>query len=110
MQVYFTALLLTIAVEFVVYYIFIRSKPFKLFLYSCIINCLTHPVAFYFYSEYSLTYDLNNNFNIYFLVIEIVVFLAEIFPLKILLKVNLQKAVMIALIANLITALLSFIF
>jgi len=110
MQTYFTALLLTIAVESVVYYIFIRNKPAKLLLYSCIINGLTHPLAFYFYTEYSLTYDLNNNFNIYFLIIEIVVFLAEIIPLKILLKVNLYKAVMIALTANLLTALLSFLF
>jgi len=110
MQTYFTALLLTIAVEFVVYYVFIRSKPLKSLLYSCIINGLTHPIAFYFYSEYSIAYDLNNNFNIYFLIIEIVVFLAEIFPVKILLKVNLQNAVIIAFTANLITAVMSFIF
>lgn len=110
MQTYFTALLLTIAVEFVVYYVFIRSKPLKLLLYSCIINSLTHPIAFYFYSEYSLTFDLNNNLNVYFLIIEIIVFLAEIYPVKLLLKVNFQKAAIIALTANLVTALLSFVF
>lgn len=110
MQIYFSALFLTIAVEFVIYYLFIRRKPLKLFIYSIIINGLTHPIAFYFYSEYSIKYDHNNNFNIYFLIIEIIVFLTEIIPVKILLKVNLPKAVLIALSANLVTALLSFIF
>lgn len=110
MQTYFTALFLTIAVEFAVYYLFERSKPFKLLLYSFIINGLTHPIAFYFYSEYSIKYDINNNFNIYFLIIEIIVFLAEIIPVKILLKVNLQKAAVIAFAANFVTALLSFVF
>lgn len=110
MQTYFTALFLTIAVEFAVFYLFQRSKPLKLFLYSIIINGLTHPIAFYFYSEFSIKYDINNNFNIYFLIIEIIVFLTEIVPVKILLKVNLQKAAVIALTANLVTALLSFAF
>ncbi len=110
MQTYFTALLITIAVEFAVYYLFIRSKPLKLLSYSLIINCLTHPIAFYFYSEYSIKYELNNNLNIYFLIIEIIVFLTEIIPVKILLRVNLQKAAVIAFTANLVTALLSFLF
>jgi len=110
MQVYFTALFLTIAVEFIVYMLYIRSKPLAVFFYAVIINCLTHPAAFYFYSIFSEKSDLNNNFNIYFLIIEIVVFLAEIFPVKILLKVNLQNAVIIAFTANLITAVMSFIF
>lgn len=110
MQTYFTALFLTIAVESVIYFLFTRSNPVKLFFYSVIINCLTHPVAFYIYSEFSLNYELNNNFNIYFLITEIIVFLAEVYPVKILLKIDLPKAAVIAFSANLVTALLSFMF
>lgn len=110
MQTYFTALFLTIAVESGVYFFFIRNNPLKLFFYSIIINCLTHPIAFYIYTGLSLKYELNNNFNIYFLITEIIVFLAEVYPLKILLKIDLPKAAVIAFSANLATALLSFLF
>jgi hypothetical protein len=110
MQVYFTALFLTIAVEFIVYIFYIRSKPLVIFFYAVIINCLTHPAAFYFYSIFSEKSNLNNNFNVYFLIIEIVVFLAEILPIKFLFNIDLKKAVLISFSANIATAALSFVF
>ncbi|GEM_PF-1480599 len=110
MQTYFTALFLTMAVEFGVYYLFLRCKPLKLLLYSVIINGLTHPLAFYLYSELYFKHDLNNNFNIYFLITEIIVFLAEIYPVKLLINISLKKAALIAFSANLVTAGLSFLF
>jgi len=110
MQVYFTALFLTIAVEFIVCMLYIRSKTLVIFFYAVIINCLTHPAAFYIYSIFSEKSDLNNNFNIYFLIIEIVVFLAEILPIKYLFNISLKKAVLISLSANIATAALSFAF
>ena len=110
MQVYFSALFLTIAVEFIVYMLYIRSKPLLIFFYAVIINCLTHPAAFYIYSIFSEKSDLNNNFNIYFLIIEIVVFLAEILPIKYLFNISLKEAVLISLSANIVTAAISFAF
>ena len=109
MQVYFTALVITIAVEFLVYLLFIRSKILKVFIFSVVINCFTHPAAFYIYSIISEKYSLYDNFNIYFIIIELIVFLAEIIFIQLLFQLNLKKAILISFTANLVTALLSFI-
>lgn len=105
MPFYITALLVTIAVEFLVYVIFIRQKSLQLFLYSVLINCLTQPAAFYFYSLSGYVGDT----LLYFIIIEIIVFLTESFLIKLLLRVNFSKAVLLSFTANLITAMLSFI-
>lgn len=109
MQGYFSALGITIAAEFLVYLLFIRRTPLKLLLYAVIINSITHPIAFYFYNKIWYNIEIYNSFNIYFLIIEIIVFLAEILPVKILLKTNFKTAVLISFSANLITASLSFV-
>ena len=109
MQVYFTALLITIAVEFLVYIFYIRSKLASVFLFSVIINCFTHPAAFYIYSLISEKNSLYDNFNIYFIIIELIVFLAESIFIHLLFQFNLKKAILISFTANLVTALLSFI-
>lgn len=109
MPSYLTALLITIAVEFFVYLIFIRQKPGQLFLYSVLINCLTQPPAVWAYNELTLSGD-NNLIYLYFLIIELVVFLAEAFLVLLLFRVKLLKALIISFSANLITALISFVF
>lgn len=105
MPFYITALLVTIAVEFLVYVVIIRQKALQLFLYSVLINCLTQPAAFYLLSQF------NNNGDtlLYFIIVEFLVFLAEVFLIKLLLRVNYSKAVLLSFSANLITALLSFV-
>ncbi len=109
MPVYFTALALTIAVEFFVYLAFLRQKPLQLFLYSVLINCLTQPLAYYLYNYVLPDAYGNSSINVYFIIIEIVVFLSESFLLMLLLRLKYTKALIISLTANLITALLSFV-
>lgn len=109
MQLYFTALFITIAVEFIIYFIFIRKTLFKTLLYAVIINCLTHPLAYLAYTQIINNYEVNSLFNIYFLIIELIVFLAEIVLIKILFRFGWRKSALISFSANLVTALLSFI-
>lgn len=109
MQVYFTALLITIAVEYVIYLFFIRRMPFQTLFFAIIINCITHPVAYFVYAQLIDKYDIIGLFNIYFLILEIIVFLTEILLVKILFKLKLSRAILISFTANLVTALLSFI-
>jgi hypothetical protein len=108
MPSYLTALLITIAAEFFIYLIIIRKNPRQLFLYAVLINCLTQPAAVWAFNELTLSGD-NNLFYIYFLIIELVVFLAETFLVLLLFRVKLLKALFISFSANLVTALLSFI-
>lgn len=109
MQLYFTALFITIAVEFFVYLLFIRRDPLRILLYAVLINCVTHPAAFYFYSQLADLNGINSLFNIYFLIIELIVFLVEIILIKVLFQLSWKRALLISITANLVTALLSFI-
>lgn len=109
MAEYLTALLITIAVEFAVYFVFIRKDALNLLFYSVLINCLTHPPAFYFYSKLYYSSGITDAFNIYFIIIEIIVFLAEILLIKYLLNVKTFRAVLIAFSANFVTASIGFI-
>lgn len=109
MQLYFTALFITIAVEFIIYFIFIRKTLFKTLLYAVIINCLTHPLAYLAYTQIVNNYEVNSLFNIYFLIIELIVFLTEIILIKVLFQLSWKWALLISFTANLVTALLSFL-
>ena len=109
MPIYFTALLITIAVEYLVYLAMLRQKPFQLLTYSIIINCLTQPLAYYVYFYLIPAGLTNNSLNLYFIIVEILVFLIESFLLQLLLRVIYTKALLISFIANIITALLSFV-
>ena len=97
---YFLALFLTILTEFVVYWVFIRNEPLKLFLYSVLINSLTLPVANYIY------HDVIENF----LLIELLVILLESLLILILFKQKYSKSITISFFANVITAAMSLIF
>ena len=89
------ALLATIFVEFLAYFILIRKNPLKLFLYSVLINSITNPLA-------NFAYQIFGNF----LIIEILVFLAEGFLIKVLFQTNYQKAFLVSFCANLASALI----
>jgi len=97
---YLLALLITILVEFVIIWVFIRKEPSKLFLYSILMNSFTLPIATYGYQDI-----LNNLF-----VIEILVVFAESILIMLLLRIRYVKALCISFIANLITALISLLF
>lgn len=109
MPVYFTALLVTIAVEYLVYLAVIKNRPLQLLLYSILINALTQPLAYLVYFYVIPSELTNNSLNLYFIIVEILVFLAEALLIQLLLKMKFSKAVIVSLIANSVTALLSFV-
>ena len=90
--------ILTLFIEFLVIWLFIRKEPLKLLFYSFLINSITLPLAtftyIYLYPSFLLT--------------ETAVFLAETVLLKLLLEIDYPRALSIALVANIITALLGF--
>jgi len=108
MPVTFNALITTIAVEYAVYLIIQRKKPLFLLFAAVLINCLTQPPAYF-----AFNYLINSSFNIpkfiYFILVEIAVFVIEIFLIKLMLHINYKRSVIVSFSANLITALLSFI-
>jgi hypothetical protein len=90
------ALVLTILIEFVVLWIAFR-KPLHMLGYSALINGLTLPAA----------YIIDTFLGFY--VTEVIVFIAEVFLIKLLLQPTYKKAVIVSLVANLITAFISFV-
>jgi len=95
----FIALLITTITEFLIFFIFIKNDPLKLFFYSMIINSLTLPLATYGY--------LNIIKNIY--MVELIVILAESFVIMFLLEVPYKKALYISISANIITTVVGFL-
>ena len=92
-------LIITIIVEFFVYYLFIKKDISKLFLCSVLINSFTLPIATYSY------YTALDNL----IIIEILVWVAELFLIKWLFETNYSKSVWMSLSANLITYLIGII-
>lgn len=90
------ALILTILIEFVIYSLFMRKNYAKLFLYSVLINAFTNPLA-NLASIYSGIY-----------LIEFFVIVMEIFLIKYLLEIKYWKAILISIIANVVSAILGF--
>ena len=97
---YIITLIATILIESFIFWILIKKEPVKLLVYSIIINSLTVPLANYGYQAI-----LNN-----FIVIEIIVVLAESILIMLLLKIGYRRALIISFVANLITALISIVF
>lgn len=91
------ALSITI-VEFLILWLFFRKSPFKLFVYSVIINSFTLPAATFIY-----IYVLNN-----ILIIEIAVVLVESVLIIVLMEIKYKKALFISTIANLTAVLIGF--
>lgn len=107
MSFYLTVLFITIAVEYVVYVLFFRKDFLSLFFYAILINLFTHPLAYYFYN-YLTSPESSSAFNVYFLIVELVVFLTETVLIMILFRIDLKKAVLLSFLSNIATALLSF--
>jgi hypothetical protein len=95
----FLILVLTIIIEYIIYAIAIRKNFGWLFIYALLINLFTWPLA-------NLIYDWTGMFWL----IEFFVFLIEFVLIMLLVRLKWWKALLISLIANLITALISFIF
>lgn len=95
---YLTPWILTVIVEFIVIWIFIKNKPWKLLFYSVIVNSLTLPLATYTY------FNILNNF----LAIELMVIMIETVVLKYLLEIKYSKALLISICANGITAFIGY--
>ena len=95
-----TGLLSAIVVEFLVYWAFIRKTPRTLFFFSVLINMLTLPLA-----NFGYYYVIHN-----FLLIEGVVVAVESILIFVLLKQKYRTALLISIVANTITALMSFLF
>lgn len=96
---YLLAWFTTIVIEFVIIWLFIREAPFKLFLYSLLINSFTLPIATYSY--------INIINNIYF--IELTVILVESPLIMLLININYKKAFLISFVANFVTSLMGFL-
>lgn len=91
---------ITVIIEFLVFWLFIKKEPSKLFLASILINSVTLPLATFIY----LFFYTN------FIFIEVVVFLVEIYMVRVLLEVDYKESFLISLAANLATVLLGLIF
>lgn len=90
-------LVLTIIIEFLVVWGFLRQSPMKLLLFVSLINALTWPVAMYAYNDLSLNFWL----------IESGVTLVESLLFSRVLQLPYSRAFLIAAAANGVTSLLS---
>jgi len=92
---------LTFLIELGIVFLFIRKSFWKIALYTFLINLLTWPIA-----------NLIIGFTgfIYYLFVEIGVFLIESVLLMFLLKIKYPKALLISFIANLLSALIGLFF
>ncbi len=91
------SLILTIFVEFLIYYVCIKKNTTKLLLNSLLINSITLPIAVNFYLNV-----INN-----FFLIEGVVFLTESFLIMWLMKLKYKNSLLISILANFATSALS---
>jgi hypothetical protein len=90
---FFAPWIITVIIEFVIIWSFIREKPLKLFFYSILINSITLPLATGIY-----TYFFHN-----LLLMETLVFLVEIVLLKAVLEINYSRAIIISFMTNIIS-------
>ncbi len=95
------ALLLTILIEFIVIWPFLRKKEkiTLILLYIVLINCFTLPLATYGYN-----YILPN-----LVLIEFLIIIIESLLIKLLFKIKYQWALLISTEANLVTVAVGFV-
>ncbi len=96
--IYLLSFFLTFVLEFVIILLLTKDSWKELFLYVFLINLFTWPLA-------NLAYHLGGNFYL----IELNVILIEGLLLSLLLRKNYTFSLGLAFIANLVTALLSFL-
>tara|TARA_Y100000034_G_C6754433_1_gene335582 strand:+ start:208 stop:567 length:360 start_codon:yes stop_codon:yes gene_type:complete len=102
----FAGLILTLLIEWGIYSIFIRKNYLKLLGFSVLINGLTNPLANIIFRKFVLS----PNILFMFLFIEFLVIVVEVFLIKYLFEISYKKAIIISLIANIITGFLSIFF
>jgi hypothetical protein len=92
--------LFNIIIEFIIIYLFIKSKALNVFLVVLLLNIITWPIANFIFSPQSFSY---------FIIIEFGVFIVEALGLKFLLKLEYNRAFLISFCANFATALIGFL-
>lgn len=104
-------LVTTIAVEYVILLLLIRKKPLLIFLFCVLINTFTQPLATVLYEyllvDFAFTSVLPEQIS--FIIVEICVVFIESVLIMLLFKFKYLKSLLISVVANLITAILSFI-
>lgn len=102
----FYALILTIALEFLISIFFLNKDDdytkFNILFYLIIINTITNPVA-NFIHKYVVGSNLKN-----FFIIEFFVVFIEMIIIKILFNFKLKKSLLFSLLINSVTILFSF--
>jgi len=93
------SLILTVAIEFLVYTLLVKKDAIKLLFYSFVINLFTVPLANIFIGFYGLQS---------LFIVELIVFLVEAPLIIILLKLKPLKAFILSLIANLVSTAVGF--
>lgn len=98
-------LLLTILLEFAVYLFAVKRPILQSVGFVIIVNLITQPlVQMLFYEFYYSTYYETIGFFPFFLFIELLVIIAEMFLLWFLLKTDNKTALKISLLANIFSA------
>jgi len=101
---FFTAFFLTNFLEFFPFY-FLIKKPFKeKIFFLVLINSITLPLLWILLP---LFFDY---YLIAFIILEFVVFLAEAFLIKFLLKLSLKNSLAVSALMNLLSAAIGFFF
>jgi len=95
-RTYVVALLATIGIEFVVLWFMTRRPVLAVLFYSILMNCLTQPVATWFYQTSIRSLWL----------VEVIVVVVESILIWLLMRVRYPKAVLTSLLANLASALI----
>jgi hypothetical protein len=95
----FSALLATILLETVCYWLFIRKDLSRLLLYSILVNCFTLPPATWIYQH--IIPDL--------VMVEAGVVLVETVLILVLMQLPLARAFLLSLLANGVTAAIGLI-
>lgn len=91
---------ITVIIESFIAWLFLRSNIVKIILYVFFINFFTLPLATFTYQ-----YLLNN-----FVLIEFIVFIVESVLIYYLFEIKFRKAILVSLVINLTTSLISLFF
>ena len=94
------SLLVTVAVEFFIWWLFLRRDALRLLLYALLVNAFTQPLAVYLSA--TVVHSI--------LLIEVTVFLAESALIWALLHVRIARALLVSFVANLATAMIGVVY
>jgi hypothetical protein len=96
--VFFINFVLTVCVEFIVLYFFVKNMSYyNLFFYSLLINLFTWPLANLYYG-----------FGLNFFAVELGVVLAESLLFRYFFEMKYKRALLVSFLVNGVTALMGF--